>query len=170
VDDILRKTKTELDITIVSSLISAALRNLPIDNTPQGLALRTEKHRIKRAESQQAEDAFCMELSRLGHVYLREQHQQGVGAVTPDVRFETPIPICGHLCLWIEYKNYFGFRSNPFIAAQNKKQYQRYATQIGPGAVVYKLGFETGHVDIDGVMTFREKEVLHDLKTRAWRN
>ncbi len=168
VDDILRQTKTKLDITIVSSLLSAALRNLPPDNTPQGVALRIEQDRIKRAESQQAEDAFCMELSHLGYVYLRE-HQQGPGVVTPDVRFQTPVPICGHLCWWIEYKTYFGFRSNPFIAKKNKRQYKKYATQIGPGAVVYKLGFEIGHVDIDGVMTFREKEVLHDLKTRILR-
>jgi hypothetical protein len=56
------------------------------------------------------------------------------------------------------------------MARQSKKQYQKYATQIGPGTVIYKLGFEIGHVNIDGVMVFREKEVLHDLRTRTLRN
>jgi hypothetical protein len=61
------------------------------------------------------------------------------------------------------FKNYFGFRENPFVASKNKKHFQKYATQIWPGAVVYRLGFETDHVNIDGVMTFREREVLQNL-------
>ena len=73
------------------------------------------------------------------------------------------------MCTWLEYKNYFGFRSNPFVASASKKQYQKYAAQIGPGAVVYRLGFESGHVNIDGVMTFREKEVLQDLEMGSLR-
>ncbi|KFY82975.1 hypothetical protein V498_08364, partial [Pseudogymnoascus sp. VKM F-4517 (FW-2822)] len=51
VDDILQRTKTELERQIVSALISAALRLLPIDNTPYGIALRTEKHQVKAAEA-----------------------------------------------------------------------------------------------------------------------
>jgi hypothetical protein len=163
VDDILRRTKTELENSIVSALIAAALRLLPVDNTPHGTALRVEKIRIKAAEAKNAEDSFCAELSQRGLTYLREGQQQGE-ASTPDVRFLQPTSICGHSCLWLEYKNYFGFRANPFISSKNKKQYRKYAAQIGPGAVIYKLGFETGHVDIDGVMTFREKEVLQDLR------
>ncbi|KAF4633640.1 hypothetical protein G7Y89_g4481 [Cudoniella acicularis] len=156
VDDILRHTETELDNSIVSALIAAALRLLPIDDTPHGIALRTEKLRIKAAEAKHAEDSFCAELSQRGLIFLRESQQQGESS-TPDVRFQQPISICGHLCMWLEYKNYFGFRENPFIASKNKKQYHKYATQIGPGAVVYKLGFEIGYVNIDDVMVFREK-------------
>jgi len=162
VDDILRRTKTELENPIVSALISAALRLLPIDNTPYGIALRTEKHRVKAAEAKCAEDGFCIALSRCGLKYIRESQQQGE-ASTPDVLFRNPTIICGHLCFWLEYKNYFGFRANPFVASKNKKQFQKYATQIGPGAVVYKLEFEIDHVNIDGVLSFREKEVLQDL-------
>ncbi|KAG4420641.1 hypothetical protein IFR04_006231 [Cadophora malorum] len=168
VNDIRRKTGTELDETIVSSLIGAARRLLPIDNTPQGNALRIEQHRIKLADSKRAEDTFCAELDRLGYVFLREAQQEGE-AVTPDVRFIKPTNVCGHLCMWLEYKNYFGFRSNPYVAPASKSQYQKYGAQIGPGAVVYKLGFESGHVNIDRVMTFREKEVLQDLKMRSLR-
>ena len=105
VNDIRRKTGTELDEMIVSSLIGAARRLLPIDNTPQGNALRIEQHRIKLADSKRAEDTFCAELDRLGYVFLREAQQEGE-AVTPDVRFIKPTNVCGHLCMWLEYKNY----------------------------------------------------------------
>jgi hypothetical protein len=143
---------------------------LLVDNTPEGIELQIEKHQIKAAEAKHAEDAFCAKLSRLGSDYLREDQQRAEIVLTPDVRFEEPTFICSHLCFWLEYKNYFGFRANLFVARQSKKQYWKYVTQIGPGAVVYKLGFETGHVNIDGVVTFREKEVLHDLRTRALRS
>ena len=119
VNDIRRKTGTELDEMIVSSLIGAARRLLPIDNTPQGNALRIEQHRIKLADSKRAEDTFCAELDRLGYVFLREAQQEGE-AVTPDVRFIKPTNVCGHLCMWLEYKNYFGFRSNPCGTSQQK--------------------------------------------------
>lgn len=71
VNDMLRQT-TELDETIVSTLIAAALCLLRVDNTRQGIALRTEQHRIKAAESQHAEDTFYAELSRLGYGFFRE--------------------------------------------------------------------------------------------------
>ena len=77
VSDVLRQTGTELDERIVSSLISAALRLLPIDNTPQGIALRIEQHRTKAAESKRDEDTFCSELDRLGYVFFREAQQEG---------------------------------------------------------------------------------------------
>ena len=162
VDDILRLTKTKLEIPIVTALISAALRLLPVDNTLSGIAERVEKHRIMAAEAKRAEDSFCLALSQRGLKYVRESQQQGETA-TPDIRLQNPTIIYGHLCFWLEFKNYFGFRENPFLASKNKKQFQKYATQIGPGAVVYKLGFEIDHINIDGVIAFREKEVLQDL-------
>ena len=84
--------------------------------------------------------------------------------MTPDIRFDSPISVLGQLCWWLEFKNYFGFRKNPFVAVKDKKQFLRYATQIGPGAVVYKLGYETGHLNVDGVVALREKEVLQGLR------
>lgn len=55
----------------------------------------------------------------------------------------------------------FGFQSNIFVASTNKRQCQKYAAYIGPGAIVYRLGFESGNADIDGVMAFSEKELAH---------
>jgi hypothetical protein len=117
---------------------------------------------FKDMEAKLAEDNFCTELLRSGHIFLREDQQDGM-AVTPDVLFRKPTLICGHLCSWLEYKNSFGFRSNPYVAASTRKQLLKYATQIGPGAVVYKHGFETGHLSIHEVMSFREKEVFEYL-------
>ena len=51
VDDILRRTKTELNNQIVSALIAAALRLLPVDDMLHGIALQTEKLCLKAAKA-----------------------------------------------------------------------------------------------------------------------
>ena len=68
----------------------------------------------------------------------------------------------------MEFKDFFGFRANPFLASQNEKQLRKYAAQIGQGAVVYKLGFETDHMNIEGVNILREEEVLMNLATQDY--
>ncbi|KAL5325413.1 hypothetical protein ACEPPN_006538 [Leptodophora sp. 'Broadleaf-Isolate-01'] len=158
-----KQVKTNLEEAVLSAIIAAALRLLPTVDTPEGIALRKEQIRVRAAKAKFAEDSFCAELTRLGYKFRRESQQEGE-AVTPDIRFDEPISVFGQLCWWLEFKNYFGFRKNPFVAAKDKRQFLRYATQIGPGAVVYKLGFETSHVNIEGVVTFREKEVLQGLR------
>jgi hypothetical protein len=148
VDLIIKRTKTALDRAIVSALLAAALCMLPADNMPLGEAKRI----VRQAEAKCAEDAFVAGFDHLGFDYVTEdeQKQKGLSILTPDIRFNKPTLVCGHLCLWLEYKSFFGFRANPYVSRSNKKQFRRYAIEIGPGAVVYKLGFETGHVDIEG--------------------
>lgn len=183
-DVIIRVTKTELDKEIVSSLIEAALRLLPPATTPQGIKEQQEISRKKRELSQKAEDEFINNLRKKGFLFLTEKEQrngkeaeeekgekkrkkkkkQQMSAPTPDVRFKTSVNISGHTCLWLEYKNFFGFRKNPFVARNNRKQLTRYATEIGPGAVVYRLGYETGHLNIEGVRVFRESDLLEQLQ------
>lgn len=155
VDVIIRRTKTALDNAIVSALLAAALRMLPADKTPQGVAKRI----VRQAEAKSAEDAFVAGFDRLAYDYVTEDEQKGLSTMTPDIRFSKLTLVCGHPCLWLEYKDFFGFRANPYVARSNKKQFRRYANEIGPGAVIYKLGFETGHFDIEGVRLFHEKEV-----------
>lgn len=58
--------------------------------------------------------------------------------------------------MWLEYKDYFSFRANPYVASHEKKQFRKYITGIGPGAVIYKLGFEVGYPLSEGVEAFRE--------------
>ncbi|RDL39422.1 uncharacterized protein BP5553_03762 [Venustampulla echinocandica] len=166
VDFIVRHTKTTLDEAIVSALLAAALRLLPVENTPQGVARRIEKQRVRTVEAQIAEDAFVAGFRRLGYDFLTENEQKAScrsPTLTPDIRFKAPTLVCGHLCWWVEYKDFFGFRANPFVARSNKKQFRRYTMEIGPGAVVYKLGFETGYVDIEGVKVLREREATQSL-------
>ena len=93
--------------------------------------------------------------------------QKKLMGVTPDIRFLEPTFICGHHCWWLEFKDFFGFQANPYVAAHNRKQFSKYAAQIGPGAVVYELGFETDHVDIEGVKIFRKEEVIKSLTSQG---
>ena len=163
VDSIITQTNTQLDYAIVSALMDAALRLEPPDNTPQGIQARAEKNRRRADKAERAEQHFVAFFTRLGYRFLSEAQQKGFSNATPDILFAEPILICGCLCRWLEFKDFFGFRANPFIAASNKRQLQKYATQFGPGAVVYKLGFETDHLNIECVTAFREKEVLESL-------
>lgn len=180
VDVVVNQTKTTLDHDIVSALISGALRLLPVDSTPQGVAARKEREIVRAAEARRAEQNFFADFRRLGYDCISEDEQKrlsastldngiskdqqkGPSASTPDILFKEPTIICGHLCWWLEYKNFFGFKANPFLAQKNKKQFRRYAEKIGPGVVVYKLGFETGHVNIEGVEILREQEVRKNL-------
>ncbi|GAD92764.1 hypothetical protein PVAR5_1360 [Paecilomyces variotii No. 5] len=187
VDVIVKVTKTELDREIVSSLIEAALRLLPPATTPQGIKEQQEISRRKGELSRRAENEFIDALRKRRLLFLTEKEQQkGQGrgdreeetkekkkkkkkkqqmsAPTPDIRFKSPVDISGHTCLWLEYKNFFGFRKNPFVAKKNRKQLGRYATEIGPGAVVYRLGYEMGHLDIEGVRVFRQSDLLAQLR------
>jgi hypothetical protein len=160
---IIRQTKTPLDQAIVSALIDAAIRLLPPDNTPNGVKARLEKGKRRAERAERAEEAFLANFNRRGYPFLSEVQQKELMTITPDIRFAEPTLICGHLCWWLEYKDFFGFRANPFVAARNRKQFRKYAAQIGPGAVVYNLGFEIDHVKIEGVKIFREEDVIKSL-------
>lgn len=67
--------------------------------------------------------------------------------------------------LWVEYKDTFGFRDDSFVASKHKTQLEKYASQLGTGIVVFKLGFEAAHIRVPGVVCFREAEVLQWLST-----
>ncbi|KAJ5559501.1 hypothetical protein N7513_001900 [Penicillium frequentans] len=159
---------TQLDHMIISALIEAALRLLPPDDTPGGRLEAKEIMQQKMERAYLQEVAFVNQVRDFGYQILTEKEQrESQLRSTPDIRFLEPILIDGHLCHWIEFKNYFGFKSNPFIASKNKKQLNRYASEIGPGAVVYKLGFEIDHIVIAGIHSFREAEVLHLLEQQS---
>lgn len=178
VADIIELTGTALEPDIVSAITQAALRLPPMDNSPQGIKARRKRDAKITEQALGAEADFLEHFTVRGYRYLSERQQKELNKAnqglksgfvqrsTPDILFVEPTVICGHPCHWIEYKNFFGFRSNPFVAARNRKQFQRYATAIGPGAVVYKLGYERDHINIKDVQCFRETEVLQELKTQ----
>lgn len=168
VDMLLQHVNTRLDRAIVSALIEAALRLLPPAETLEG-KIEAAKAMQKKAESAQlAEASFVDRVRSSGHQFLTENEQKALQLrPTPDIRFSEPVMIDGRLCYWLEYKNFFGFRSNPFLASKTKKQLKNYASCLGPGAVVYKLGFEIGHIVETGIHLFREAEALCFLEQSA---
>ena len=174
---VISRTKTELGHDIVSAIVESALRLLPAENTPQGIQARREKAIEKARQAEEAESAFINRLLEIDPHLLREIEQQvqikaaldagfdDVSKLTPDARLSKPTLICGKECTWVEFKNTFGFRSSPFVAAKNKKQFSRYASKLGPGMVIFKLGYETNHFRIEGVHCFRETEVVQWLES-----
>ncbi|RAL09374.1 uncharacterized protein BO97DRAFT_374795 [Aspergillus homomorphus CBS 101889] len=164
VETLLNYVNTRLDNTVISALIEAALRLLPPESTPEGKAKAIERMQQKQEWALLHEVSFIDQVRGFGHQFLTESEQkQKQLCPTPDIRFHEPVLIQGHLCHWIEYKSYFGFKSNPFITSKDKKQFKRYASELGPGAVVYKLGYETEHMTATEINFFREAEVLHLL-------
>ena len=164
-DMIIQRTQTKLSRDIVCALIDATYRLLPLDNSPEGVKARQQKQNDRTERALHAEQNFLKHLSELGYQFLdeRQQRQQQVGALTPDIVFPRPTLVNGHLCRWVEYKDYFGFRANPYVASHEKKQFKKYVTGIGLGAVIYKLGFEVGYPSIEGVEAFRELEAVQSL-------
>lgn len=175
-DAILARTHTSLGPDIVAAILEAALRLLPADDSDAGALLRQQRAADKAAKAAMAESALVDRLRRVDPELLCEQElkarlkaaldagQTPSCRLTPDAMLSRPTVICGKECNWVEYKNTFGFRSSPYVAAKNKQQFARYASRLGPGMVVFKLGYETKHVEVDGVHCFREAEVLEWLE------
>ena len=65
-----------LDISIVSAIVKAACRLLPVDNSPKGLEERKNLEKKKVEESLQAKDRFLRGLKRLGYQFHREAEQK----------------------------------------------------------------------------------------------
>lgn len=169
---IMKITTTRLDENIVAAILEGALRVLPPDNTPDGLAKRKQEMAVKAAHAATAERTFIESIRRLRPMLLDENEQrQKIGAAmeegkhdiikcTPDILFDSPVHLSGFLCHWVEYKNTFGFKQSPFLYRKNKKQLLRYLSTFGPGMVVFKLGFESHLFSIAGLCCFREEEVM----------
>lgn len=161
-----RKT---VDTDIIRSIIEAATRLVPSDNTVDGSKARRQRERERAERARRAEGNFVQSFrrGRLRFTTENEQKKRAISqdrllSVTLDI-FTGPVVIDGHSCLWIEYKHYFGFRENPYVAASEKRQAQKYARQIGPGVMVYALGFEQEHLYIDSVKVIRETDVVQEL-------
>lgn len=175
-DAVIAISRSILPVDVIKAIIKAALRVLPIDSSPEGRCLRLEAERLSRARAADAEDAFIQGISRSGIRYFTENDQKRSMMAeiesekrthfgpTPDVLLATPILISGNMCHWIEYKNDFGFRKSPFVTSSSRKQFQKYVDNIGPGLVVYKLGFEQGFLNMPGVKFLREAEAISELR------
>ena len=164
------KSKSTLDDTVIAALIHAAERLNSLNENVEQARERAENQRQRSQLAQVAEDSFAERVASKGYSFEREADQRAVMMsttgrmmATPDIRFRSPILICGFGCAWLECKHYFGFPANPFIAAKEKRQMKRYITEIGPGALVYAVGFQFDYPNIKGLAVFRAEELLRDL-------
>jgi hypothetical protein len=172
--DVISKTGTSLKPSIVSAIVQGALRLLPVDASAEGKAARKAEEEARALAALEAETAL-VELMRqvqpamLDEVQQRDQHRlaRESGAApaplgsTPDILFLEPMLAGGTPCCWIEYKNGFGFKKNPFVYGKMRKQCARYAATLGPGIVVFKLGYERDLLSgVEGVRCFREADLL----------
>jgi hypothetical protein len=175
VEDVVRLTRTSLAASIVSAILEGARRLLPPDNSPEGQDLRRAEMAKKALQAFEAETAFTVQLQKFQPLSMTEEQQKesirikseaglvNLVKATPDLLFLETTSLCGFRTNWIEYKNMFGFKSNPFVHAKIKKQLKRYTEIYGDGMVVFKLGYESEHLNIEGLRVMREAEVLHWL-------
>ena len=171
-ESVIAMTGTTLDPDVVSAILEGALRLLPPDGSIEGQERRKQEMAHKAAHALRAESAFVDQVRRLQPLLQDEsQQKERIKAAledgrsdairsTPDILFDHPTNLYGRSCRWVEYKNTFGFKSNPFVHQKHKKQLRKYVATFGPGMVVYKLGFEHGLFQIDGLSCFREQEVI----------
>lgn len=167
---VMRRVHTTLSPEVIKSIIDAALKLLPPDNSPQGRLERQLMEQEKKRRAIQAEDAFVRHLEARYQVIRESDVRRALldaGArphATPDVVFEAPVTIVGAACRWIECKSYFGFGRNPYVAASERKQIKKYVDHLGPGIVVFRLGYEQRHLALDGVRVYREQEMVNSLE------
>lgn len=172
VEGLIRLTRTTLDPPIVSAILEGARRLLPPDNSPEGQNTRRVEMAMKALQALEAETAFVVQLQRFQPRSMTEEQQNesirlkieagsaNVVKATPDMLFLEPTWLCGHRTNWVEYKNMFGFKSNPYVHSKIKKQLKRYIDTFGNGMVVFKLGYESDHLSIEGLKVRREVDVL----------
>lgn len=170
VEDIVLVTGTRLESPIITALVNAAERLNSLSESREDAQRRAERQQQRSQLAQVAEDAFIEHFSRQGFNFATEvqQRQQakhlGQRAThTPDMKFTSPVMICGLPCNWLEFKDYFGFPDNPFVSSSEKRQLKKYVLALGPGAVVYSLGFQSNYPNIKDVTGFRAQEVLQSI-------
>ncbi|TKA65111.1 hypothetical protein B0A55_12523 [Friedmanniomyces simplex] len=145
-----RQYSTYLCYRTVSAILEAALRLVPVDRGPEGTLQRQQKAAERARRAKDAELAFISLLISIDTKFLREDEQKerivasikagdtDIIRVTPDVLFTQPTNVCGFTCHWIEYKDTFGFRGEPFVAARNKKQIRNVITFGSKEFTVYE--------------------------------
>lgn len=168
---LVQRMATRIQPEVVAAILEGAARLFPIDNSVGGQAVRREIAAERQRRSAAAELRFVTHIRDIGIEFMDEAEQKqhirtaldsGLQPIrsTPDILFAAPIALRGKQCRWIEYKDYFGFRKNPFVHSKNIKQFKRYVKDFGAGMVIYKLGFQENLFEIEGVSYAREAEAL----------
>ncbi|ETI26854.1 hypothetical protein G647_10300 [Cladophialophora carrionii CBS 160.54] len=149
--------------------MSAAERVKSLQESVEEAQRRLELRRMRSQQALLAEDTFVERFASKGYLFTRESEQRMRAQLlghptpqTPDMGFTSPVVICGQQCNWVEFKDYFGFPDNPFVARKEKKQLRKYLLAVGQGAVVHTIGFQCGYPNIEGVAVLRCERCSRD--------
>lgn len=133
-----------------------------------GYKFRSEEQILKEHKTfVKAKKAERKELKDNNKIMSKDENEAYAKAIalpiTPDVLFNEPANIAGKTCYWLEYKCYFGFTKDAFVAKKIRMQVKKYAERFGPGGLVFRHGYEMGYLDMGGVEVFRQAELIESL-------
>lgn len=106
---------------------------------------------VNQSETQSAaevfEDILCSHFTELGVRYrkqgdleIEQKRSEGRAIITPDLLLLDDVRINGTPCAWIDAKHFFGAALG-FPRKKTQKQVDRYVSEYGQGAIVYRHGF-----------------------------
>ena len=138
---------------------------------------------VNQTETQNAAEVFeeilCDYFASLGVRFRRQSdllneqtRREGRAIITPDLLLLDDVRINGVPCAWIDAKHFFG-ADLKFPKKKTQKQVDRYVTEYGQGAIVYRHGFcqslrLRGAVQLDSSpLDLKPLEDFHENAKRA---
>ena len=106
---------------------------------------------VNQSETQTAAEVFeqilCSYFSSIGvrfrkqeDLEVEQKRSEGRAIITPDLLLLDDVRINGVPCAWIDAKHFFG-AALKFPRKKTQKQVDRYVSEYGQGAIVYRHGF-----------------------------
>ena len=106
---------------------------------------------VNQSETQNAAEVFehilCSYFSSIGvrfrkqeDLEVEQKRSEGRAVITPDLLLLDDVRINGIPCAWIDAKHFFG-AALKFPRKKTQKQVDRYVSEYGQGAIVYRHGF-----------------------------
>jgi len=106
---------------------------------------------VNQSETQTAAEVFehilCSYFSSIGvrfrkqeDLEVEQKRSEGRAVITPDLLLLDDVRINGIPCAWIDAKHFFG-AALKFPRKKTQKQVDRYVSEYGQGAIVYRHGF-----------------------------
>ena len=130
---------------------------------------------VNQSETQTAAEVFehilCSYFSSIGvrfrkqeDLEVEQKRSEGRAIITPDLLLLDDVRINGIPCAWIDAKHFFG-AALKFPRKKTQKQVDRYVSEYGQGAIVYRHGFCEA-LDLKGAVLLDSSPLdLSDLDT-----
>ena len=130
---------------------------------------------VNQSETQTAAEVFeqilCSYFSSIGvrfrkqeDLEVEQKRSEGRAIITPDLLLLDDVRINGIPCAWIDAKHFFG-AALKFPRKKTQKQVDRYVSEYGQGAIVYRHGFCEA-LDLKGAILLDSSPLdLSDLDT-----